>query len=204
MKKKMLLKLLSAAISLFLALTVALLVYVTIFADGNGIFGLRLFVVSTGSMETTIMQGELIIVKKIDTDKLSPEEDIITFISDDPEIRGEINTHRVNRIENGRVYTKGDANRDEDIFPVDTQKILGKVTGHSRFFGKIIRTLKNPRNMVVFIIVPVMIIAILDILSNSKKIKRIISDENTENCRSDNSLSDNNDSGNDSTPADNS
>ncbi len=82
------------------------------------IFGYTYFVVVTGSMSGTIEVNDIIIVNINDDFK---ENDIITYNN-----KGSFITHRVEKIEDDKVITKGDVNNLEDD-PVLKKDIIGRV-----------------------------------------------------------------------------
>lgn len=83
-----------------------------------GLFGIRPYVVYSGSMEPEIQTGAVVFTK---VEKLSPEKgDIITFRNRDTVI-----THRVVKKQNGTWITKGDANKTADPVPVEESQIIG-------------------------------------------------------------------------------
>ena len=87
--------------------------------DYANVFGYTYFVVSTGSMSGTIEIHDIIFVK------ISPdvhENDIVTFKNKD----GDLVTHRVVKVMDDKVITKGDINNVEDD-PVEKTSIVGKV-----------------------------------------------------------------------------
>lgn len=79
-------------------------------------FGWKPFIVLSGSMETQISAGDIVVVKEIDTQNLK-KGDIIAFKEDDVVI-----THRIDEVEekDGQVQyiTKGDNNKAQDISSV--------------------------------------------------------------------------------------
>lgn len=85
--------------------------------------GFSTLIVTTGSMSGTIEEGDLILIKKCDDYKIG---DIVTFLPENGTIP---TTHRIIRIQDGRYYTRGDANNAEDTRPIDKSRIVGKVTG---------------------------------------------------------------------------
>lgn len=87
------------------------------------IFGYASLVVATGSMNGTIDQGDMIIVKKTNDYSLG---DIVTYVekgSNTPV------THRLVNYgqEQGTFITKGDANNTADTLPITEEQIAGKV-----------------------------------------------------------------------------
>ncbi len=82
--------------------------------------------VMTDSMEDEIPANSYIRIKKI-----APSEikigDVITYYSDDPILRGNLNTHRVVEILDGgeSFVTKGDNNLGNDIYPARAEAVIG-------------------------------------------------------------------------------
>lgn len=86
--------------------------------DYANIFGYTGFEVITGSMSGTIEVGDVVIVK---IENSIQENDIIVYRQEDSFI-----THRVIKINEDTVITKGDANNSEDR-QINKNQILGKV-----------------------------------------------------------------------------
>ena len=94
------------------------------------VFNYYIFNVLTGSMENTIHINDYIIVKRTDKVKVN---DIITF-----EDNGAFITHRIIKIENDKITTKGDANNAADN-PISKKQIVGKYIGKAKVLGFIIK-----------------------------------------------------------------
>ena len=92
-------------------------------------FGFSVVNIISGSMEDEIPEGTYILIRKTDPAKIR-EDNIICFYSDDPDIKGYPNTHRVVKViegENGTEFvTKGDANPKEDPVTAKADKLIGK------------------------------------------------------------------------------
>ena len=107
------------------------------------IMGNKFFTVLTGSMEPTIMTGDLIITKET-----LPQEikvgDVITFGSLNS---NNITTHRVKEIihEEGKIkyITQGDANNVQDPSPVPEEVLIGKVIKCIPKLGNIMSWMKS-------------------------------------------------------------
>ena len=83
------------------------------------IFGYSILRIVSGSMESEYHVGDYIIIKKQDNYKVN---DVVTYIDDNDNFV----THRIIKIDDTEVTTKGDANNIEDeIF--DIVNIQGKV-----------------------------------------------------------------------------
>lgn len=111
-------------IIIILLIILALAIYSFIQLDIQGkeycnIFGYSIFQIETGSMADTIEIEDIIIIK-LENEDIN-KNDIITFRQENNLV-----THRVVRIENEKIITKGDNNTSEDD-PIDRKDVLGKV-----------------------------------------------------------------------------
>ena len=79
--------------------------------------------VNTGSMNGTINEGDMIIVKKTNDYSLG---DVVTYIEENGKVAV---THRIVNYgpQDGMYITKGDANLSEDVLPITSEQIVGKV-----------------------------------------------------------------------------
>ena len=114
-------------------------------------FGIRTAVVLTGSMSPTIEINDFVIVKKPSEIEVG---DIVSYKENDG---GMEVLHRVVKIEDGEITTKGDANNIEDK-PVEISQVTGVYVGKIEYLGKIISFIVQP---VVFSIIIVLLLIIL-------------------------------------------
>lgn len=119
--------------------------------------GWRIDVVLSGSMEPAVQTGSVVIVRPI-----GPEEirtgDIIMYSSPD---RTSLITHRVVKIEYTpglRFVTKGDANNNSDINPIQPDQILGIVTFTIPFLGYLTQFIRTPLGFILFFLTPAAIL----------------------------------------------
>lgn len=98
--------------------------------------GIDQYAVTSGSMEPAIPLGSMVYSAQTEPSTLEAG-DIIVF--GDNEAGDEPITHRVveNRVGDGEVITKGDANEQNDLNPVIYANILGKVQFHVPVLGYI-------------------------------------------------------------------
>lgn len=114
-----------------LCLVILLFAAVLIIRNARGevtfLFGRSLIWVKTASMEPGIEAGSYILVARVKTEEIAVG-DIITFRSDDPAIRGQLNTHRVAEILDGGTAfrTKGDNNPGADLYPVPADHVVAR------------------------------------------------------------------------------
>ena len=111
-------------------LIVSLILIVKSYTDKDNvpsICGYAPLIVLSGSMETEIYAGDLVIVKEVEIASLE-KGDIIAFYTDDT--KKTIVTHRIEDIieENGNIkfITKGDNNDTRDSGIVDSNLVVGK------------------------------------------------------------------------------
>lgn len=123
--------------------------------------------VLTGSMQPNYNVGDIIIVKTTDADELKVK-DVITFYSSDPDMQGQIVTHRINNIieENGqrKFETKGDNNEGIDADLVTEDKIVGKVQFKIPAVGKAVNFLQTNRTaFFLIVILPMLVIMAFEV-----------------------------------------
>ena len=113
-------------------------------------FGIKCAVVMTGSMEPTIKIDDFVIIKRPKEIKVN---DIVAYKEKDS--KSEI-LHRVVKIKDDEVITKGDANNTEDN-PINRDQITGIYIGRIKYIGKIISFVSKP--IVFSIIITLLVIS---------------------------------------------
>ena len=141
-------------VSIILVISIIFTAYVMISsARGKAVkvFGKSVLKVVTGSMEPSIHVGDYIIVENTDTSSLK-DGDIISFYSEQSDIKGLLVTHRiVEKTADGSYVTRGDANPVNDSVTVRPERIVGKYTGKARFFMWV-STFANVRKILLMIV----------------------------------------------------
>ena len=135
------------------------------------IFGYKPFVVLSGSMETEIYKGDLVIVKDIDKNKLK-KNDIIAFSDED----NYVVTHRIINVvksENNKLefITKGDNNNEEDSGTVKSEDVEGIYVKKISGFGNVILIMQKPITLVI-ILAFIVLIGALWISSGNNKLTK--------------------------------
>lgn len=129
------------------------------------VFGRSVAKVLTGSMEPSIHEGDYVIIKSVDTDKLKTG-DIITFYSEESEIYGMLNTHRIVGVnENGEFITKGDANTYEDSTATKKENVVGIYSGKSAFLKWINSFASGKKLLMVAVIIPMLCISVYEVIT---------------------------------------
>ena len=134
-------------------------------ANVSSLAGYTPMVVKTDSMAPTFYSGDLILIKKCDTSKLT-EGDIICFHTI---INNEyaLNTDRIEKIdenENMRSYTtKGDNNAISDTHIISDGDIVGKYVGKLSKFGHVMDFLSSSMGFLIVIVLPMLLFFIYQV-----------------------------------------
>ena len=129
-------------------------------------FGYTYFEILTGSMEDEINVDDYVFVKLTDDVK---KDDIISYIKD-----GNVVTHRIVKIDDKEIVTRGDANNIDDD-PISKNQVIGKVIHVGRNYGKYVKVATEPIVLITFFAT---LILFSIAFSNSKE--RSIVDEDIE------------------------
>ena len=157
---KAVLKIISAVITLALALLLAGNIYVIAARALTGeqmpeLFGFSSAVVVTGSMSPAIEAGDFIVCRE--SAGYRPG-DIITFRSIDPANYGEVVTHKVQELtsyEGKDAYvTYGTANESADSYPALKEKVIGQYRFRLPKVGALFDYLKSPAGYFVLLFLP--------------------------------------------------
>lgn len=116
------------------------------------VFGIKTFVIISGSMEPSLEIGDIVVIKKVDEEDLK-EGDVISFRNGESII-----THRINKIivdKNGikQYETKGDNNNISDKSFVKYEEIEGKLFSKIPYAGKMVLLLKNKLIIIIILII---------------------------------------------------
>jgi signal peptidase len=146
------------------ALTLVLNIVVTGFLVVAGLlalstfslFGLRSFVVLSGSMEPAVHTGSIALVRPLAEYGVG---DIVTKRTSD---EGVTITHRIIREEigeNGKSFVlKGDANEAQDAGLTPESDIIGRVFFSIPYLGFVVEYVKKPVGFILLIVIPAVII----------------------------------------------
>lgn len=167
---------------IFVAVVLCLCYYV-IMASRNqapSVFGYRILRVLSDSMGPVFTSGECIIVKETPKEEIQVG-DIITFVSSDPYLERNYNTHRVFDIVKDEntgetvYFTKGDRNSQIDDYAVYYEDIVGKYVyklPYSRVYSAFLEKLSDGNYYFAFVIVPILICFISSVLQLVKEVRR--------------------------------
>ena len=140
------------------------------------LFGYKVFIVLSDSMETEITTGDIVITKNTDVKDLKVD-DIIAYKNS----KEYVTTHRIVNIveeDNNICFeTKGDKNNTNDLQVVCSDIIEGKYIKKIPKLGKVLLFLQEPAGLAVLILL-LILVCILSYLSTNDK--RLISNEEYE------------------------
>ena len=135
-------------------------------------FGWKPFIVLSGSMETQISAGDIVVVKEIDTNELK-KGDIIAFKDGNIVI-----THRIDEVTeiDGKTQyiTKGDNNSTQDIGYVSPEQVEGVFKFKIARLGNIAMFIQTPLGMIVCLSIPIIIIILLQTADSKKEKEELV------------------------------
>lgn len=116
----------------------------------------------SGAEKGHIEAGDLIFIQPAIPDSLQCG-DVVAFFEG-----RNIVTHRIVGVEKAGsellFFTKGDANRSEDVCPVAAEAVIGRVMGRIPFLGDLTCFVQKPLNVILFAGHPLLIFGLLDLL----------------------------------------
>lgn len=162
-KRKKVSKVGSIITTVLLILVIVLLVLMFVArASGHtiSVFGFRFYRVSSGSMEPTLMTGDVILVQNVSMDNVH-KGDIISYKAEKGEMAGNVITHRVieePETKNGIccLRTKGDDAAIPDP-EITSDQIIGKYVTTLPLIGKLYSFFLKPAGLITMIIVIVLL-----------------------------------------------
>ena len=133
--------------------------------------GISPMIVLSPSMETTIMEGDLIIIQSVDPSEIK-ENDIISFFTPSKYSGSakEVTTHRCIGVvtnEDGSIgfNTRGDNNVSEDPWnPVPAESVVGRFVFRIPGFGNVAMWMQSTPGLIVCIAVPIVLLVLYDLL----------------------------------------
>ena len=140
-------------VTALLIILVSVALYFNISGKAFFVCGRALMWVKTASMESVIPQQSYILVKEIDAKEVKVG-DVIVFYSDDADIYGKLNAHRVVDItaDGNEFVTRGDNNGKNDDVTAKAQKVVGVYSTNLPFLSAIGRFLSTALGITVMII----------------------------------------------------
>ena len=136
-------------------------------------FGYKPFIVLSGSMEPSIMTGDMVFVKETDPDSLKVG-DVIAYKSGSAVV-----THRIVEVksENGetRYVTQGDANNAADqgmVKPADVEGIYQRRVAGA---GNLAMFMQTTTGMILFVVCPLVLFVLWDVIRRQLESRKEVS-----------------------------
>jgi len=156
------------SISYIFFILLAIVAFFSVSANTGLLGNYKSLVVQSGSMENTIMTGDIILIKALPQYN---KNDVVTF----KEISERIVTHRIIDVQDDsdrKIFiTKGDANRSIDNDTVKPEQILGKVIFVVPKIGFLVAFAKSPFGLVILILIPATLLIVDRVIKMSQKRK---------------------------------
>ncbi len=148
----------------------------TLDKEERNLFGVRAYAVLSDSMSATDFDaGDIVFVRTVDPASLKPG-DIISFKSTDLDSHGDIITHKIRALTtdingNPGFITYGTTTNADDTQIVSYSHVVGKYIFALPNLGKVLAFLKTPVGYLLFIFLPVGIIAVFQAINSIKLYK---------------------------------
>ncbi len=185
MKKalKIIKNILIIALTAVLVVTLFVVAFSRIKGEAPSLFGLRLYVITTGSMEPEIKVGDIVIGKNFTPGDTLNIGDVITFVGQSGEMQGKFVTHKIIDISgegNSRtVTTQGVANNVADA-PFSEQHIQSIVVHKTVVLPFVYKVITNPVGFVALVILPLVAMIVSEVVSIVKQVKQGSTDDGQE------------------------
>ena len=131
------------------------------------VFGYKPFIVLSGSMETEIRKGDLIITKIVDPETLKVD-DVVAF----RDAANTVTTHRIIDIVNesgvNNFITKGDNNSSQDQNLVELSDVEGIYVGRVPGIGSLMKSLSEPTTIII-VVLGITVLFVIGFSISSKK-----------------------------------
>ncbi len=152
------------AVFIFSLVPIVLFIFVT--SRSPILFGIRSYVVVTGSMTPALPIGSMVFTYPKATYNIG---EIITFK------RGNITiTHRINDVKDGNYITKGDANSSTDTQIVSKSDIIGHDVAVVPFIGRLTGFIKTPIGFGLLLGIPTLLFVFFEAWQMKKEWEKII------------------------------
>ena len=165
---KKILKICSTALFVILMFTTLSLVVMKFMGESFSVFGYNAYYVLTGSMEPTIMPGDVIISKKVEDPNSLNVGDVVTYTGRTGDFKDRSITHKIieKREENGKLefITKGDANPVADP-AITAEMIESKMVFKSVLLGNVVSLVNNKYGFFIIIILPLVVFLVSEIVT---------------------------------------
>jgi signal peptidase I len=134
------------------------------FVSAPGVLGLDSFSILSGSMEPTLMVGDMVVDRRVRASAIRPG-DIVTFR--DPDDDSRLLTHRVirYRVRNSTAYvmTKGDANHGVEHWSIPLEGTVGRVEFRLPRLGYALMRMGGRAGRLALIAIPALLLGLFEL-----------------------------------------
>lgn len=134
------------------------------------VFGYRMYVIVSPSMEPEISVGDMIISKEYEGQALSVG-DVVTYLGREGEMAGKVITHKIVAIEGETIITQGVANREADP-AITGDDVLAVMTYKTVVLSAVYRVISTGAGFIILIMLPLIVMIITEIVALMIQIKR--------------------------------
>lgn len=154
---------------LILAFTVLVMIFTiisvnTVGRDDASIFGYKLYIVLSDSMQDTFAVGDISVSKAVEPETLEAG-DVITFKSIDPANYGSVVTHKIREVTTYEgepaFVTYGTTTGVDDAYPVPFENVVGEYRFRMPKMGYFFEFLRTPAGYFTIILIPFLILLVL-------------------------------------------
>ncbi len=169
-----------------IAVEIIMVLFIVVMKSSGGepsIFGYKMYVIISESMEPEINKGDVIISKKYSGQKLK-EGDVITYLGKENDLVGKTVTHKIIRVseDQSEIETQGVANSTADpiIGPSDVKAVMIR---KAVVIGAVYSIITTTWGFICFVILPMVIMIISEIVRLVKITRSGEDDDEEEDCK---------------------
>ena len=151
-------------------LVILFIVITKMSGDTPGLFGYRMYVIVSPSMEPQIKVGDIIISKEYTGGELAVG-DVVTYEGKSGDVAGKIITHEIISIDGDHVITKGTANLSADPV-ICREDILAVMKYQPAVLSAIYGVLTSTAGFVCLLLLPLAAVIVSEIVSLVLEIKK--------------------------------
>lgn len=138
--------------------------------DVPSIFGYRMYIVVSPSMEPEIEVGDVLISKEYDGGELTVG-DVVTYLGKEGDMSGKMITHEIIRIEGEDIITKGLANSSEDP-PITREDIDSVMLHNTVFISALYGVVTSTPGFICLVVLPLVLMIVSEIVGMVIQIKK--------------------------------
>ena len=159
--------------TLLIALELVIIVSIVICKIGGNtpsVFGYRMYVIVSPSMEPEIKVGDMIIAEEYEGQALSVG-DVVTYLGREGEMADKVITHKIVAIDGEKIITRGVANSVADP-AITRDDVLAVMSYKTVVLSTVYRVISTDAGFIVLILLPLIVMIISEIVTLVIQIKK--------------------------------